>query len=248
MTIAFTNSSSASTVGSQTSLTITFPSGTTGDLMVLAIAIEGRAAGSGPYVDESAAGPGTGILGEASGWHHLGTQAPSATGNALDVWVAFNGGTTATINFTGSYAAIAAIAAYENVLAASVASGVIRVASFAQWTGDDSECPAVVMVRREMTVVCSAHQLQSPGYGNPVTPSGFTTRIDAKRGGSFGNVELAIGDKLAVSDGDTGTIAFNTTASSGSTKGATATLAIRPLAEVFAATSPLIAIEYPAHN
>lgn len=246
MSITYESSSSASTTGSQSSLTVSFPAGAAaGDLFVLAIGLEGRASGSGPWVDPSGSGPGTGILGPGSGWTLIGYQAPSATGNGLEVWAAVYGtGSNVEIDFTGSYAAVAAISCYRGVLDDTDENRVVRTSAFQQWTGDDPECPAVVAVRREITVACAAHQLTTPGYGNP-TPSGWTTRVDAKRGGSYGNVEVCIADKLAVSDGDTGTIPFAATAASGSsTKGATATLAVRPLAEVFAATSPLIAVEF----
>lgn len=242
MSISFTGSSSASTTGSQTSVTIS-QAGGSGDLMVLALGFEGRAAGSGPWVDTSAATPGSGIIGPATGWYQVGYQAPSATGNGLEVWAAFHGGTTAQANFTGSYSAIAAMAAYSGVIAAAIGSSVLRDSTFAQWTGDDPECPSIVAVRRELVVACAAHELQSPGYGDP-TPPGWTTRVDAKRGGAFGNVEVAIADIVAAADGATGQIPFNATAETGTTKATTATLAVRAPAEVFAAGSPLVHVEY----
>lgn len=213
---------------------------------MVALAFEGVASGSGPYVDPSRAGIDPFIVGPASGWKLAATQAPSATGAGLEVWVAITnyfGPTMHSIwNFYAAQSAVAVSAAYRNAYGATITDGALRATAKDQWTGANPECPSVFAYARELVIACGAEILQSPGFGTP-TPSGWTKRTEAARSSSYSNVSAVIADKLVTTDGDTGAIPFSATVS-GSPKGATATLAVRPVDSVLAATSPLIHVEY----
>lgn len=246
MSITYVASFTAQSATGATSVTMTTPVGAAaGDLAILAVGFEGRAAGSGPWIDPSTATPINGVMGEGSGWTKLLHQAPSATGNGLEVWAALLDPVPQThqVIFTGSYNAIAVESLYRGVYAPGglVTEGAVRLAEKQQWTGDDPECPDVYVYTGERVVAIAAQQLLSPGFGDP-TPDGWTTRTDGKRASTFGNVEVAIADMFVTEEGPTGVIPFNANSASGSNKGATATLAIRPSPP--ASTSPLILVEY----
>lgn len=248
MSISFVGVSTPVSVSAATSIDIVRPSGYAGgDLVVVALAFEGVGSGSGPYVDPSRAGIDAFVAGPASGWKLACYQPPSATGAGLEVWVAITEAGAPTghsiWNFTGTYSAVGVSAAYRSVFGATITDGAQRAATTDQWTGDDPECPAIFAYARELVVGCAAEVIQSPGFGTP-TPSGWTTRTEAARSGSYSNVSAVIADKLATTDGATGAIPFSAASGSGSDKGATATLAIRPLDAEATATSPLVHVEY----
>lgn len=246
MSIALLGSSSASTNGA-TSLSIPDPGVVIGDLWVIALGFEGRAAGSGPWVQPWQSGDGTDVIGEHTHWQQVLYQAPSATGCGLEVWAAIIigvGSGPVTANFTASYAAAAASVGYSGIYGTDILDGgTVRASAKDQWTGDDPECPSVYAYQRELLLAVSAIQLQTPGYGDP-TPSGWDTKVDKARNNTYGNVETVIAAKPVTLEGSTGVIPFNANSAGGSDKGATATLAIRPADAVLAATSPLIHLEY----
>ncbi len=232
--------------GTGTSIDMPRPAGvTTGDLLIVVLGFEGVASGSGPWVVPGD-GSDTNIVSVPGGWKRVCYQSPSATGNGLEVWAAIHGsGIHVVFPLTGSLPYSSQTASYtgEYETSMSIFDGAIRAATTAQWTGDDPEAPSVYVYSEEMVVAVGADQLASPGWGAP-TPAGWTSRMDAARASSYGNVEITLADKPATVEGNTGTIPFSANSASGSNKGATATLAIRPTAAVVAATSPLIAIEY----
>lgn len=236
MSIAFQGASAAVSSSLASSSTITWPGSPSGQLLLAVFGLENVNVGSGPWVSGT---PGFG------GHARVFYQEPSANGgNGLEVWVAngWSTGAFTTYTFTGSYAYVGQGYTYTGQ---KTGSGVVRAYASQAWTGNNPEAPAVYTFANEMLIVAAADQLQSPGYGTP-TPSGWTKRDDQKRGGTYGNVEITAADKLTTVEGDTGAIPWSATASTGTTKGATATLAIRPAAALVEATSPLIAIEYPA--
>lgn len=247
MAISFVGVSTPVSVSAATSIDIVRPSGYAGgDFIVVALAFEGVAAGSGPYVDPSLAGIDPFIVGPASGWQLALSQAPSATGSALEVWVAITEGGAPTghsiWNFYTAMTGVGVSAAYRNVLGDEITDGALRASTKDQWTGANPECPSVFAYARELVIACGAEVLQSPGFGDP-TPSGWTTRTEAARSSSYSNVSAVIADKLITTDGNTGPIPFSATVS-GSPKGSTGTLAVRPVDADLTATSPLIHVEY----
>ncbi len=247
MSISYVGSSSSSTNGA-TSLSVPDPGYSVGFLAVIAVGFEGQAAGSGPWVLPHQPGDPSTVVGEATDWKQILYQAPSATGNGLEVWAAViigAGGGSVTVRFTGSYAAAATQVCYSGQYGTHILDGAVRAFAKRQWTGDDPEAPSVFAYEQELLLACGATQLQSPGYGDP-TPVGWDTKVDKARANTFGNVETVIAGKSVTIEGNTGVIPWNANSSSGSDKGATATLAVRPAETVAAATSPLIALEYAA--
>ena len=243
MTISFVDHCTPQSATGATSVTMTTPAAAGEfDLAILAAAFEGRGAGSGPWIDGS---HGTGYVALSTGWQRVLYQAPSATGNGLEVWAALLTPVPQThiVAFTGSYDAIVCEALYRGVYrpSGSIADGAIRTSEKQQWTGDDPECPSVFAYAGERVIAVAGQQLQSPGFGDP-TPAGWLTRTDAARAATYGNVEVAIADKLITEDGPTGAIPFSAASASGSNKGATATLAVRPAPP--ASTAPLILVEF----
>lgn len=215
-----------------------------GDLLVLALGIEGQAPGSGPWVDESGSGPGTGVIGSGSGWRRACYQAPDATGSGLEIWVSIWGGGsgTITLNLLSSLNTIILLGAWSGAYAPTghITDGALRAAVSAQVSGDDPAAPSVYAYVDEILIAAGADKLLSPGWGTP-TPSGWAQESDGARAGTHGNVEAVLADKAVTVEGNSGSIPFPAS-ESGSAHGATATLAIRPSPP--AATSPLIAVEF----
>lgn len=217
------------------------------DLMILAFAFEGVAAGSGPWITPDIA-PGTGAkIGPGDGWKQFVQQAPSATGVGLEVWAAIlTSGSSVTAGFDASHnvQAVAAIYSGEYYGARSpyILDGAIRAAVSQPVAGDNPECPSIHAFVDEVVIAIGADTLASPGFGTP-TPPGWASRGDYNRSG-YGTAEVTFAERPTTSEGDTGPIPFSASASPSGAKGATATLAIRPFAASPAATSPLIAVEF----
>lgn len=222
-------------------------------LLLAVFGFEGVAAGSGPYIQYDPSGVhGTTPTG---GWARVLFEPPSATGNALEVWAAYWGaGPSTRFLFTGTYDYVARglmyTGQYDTGTLYAAGNGTVRAFAKDQVSGDDPACPAIYAFVDEMLVALASDQLQSPGFGTP-TPAGWSSRFDSERGGSFGNVEITAADKLTTAEGDTGPIPFDAVAAAAGTKGATATLAIRPASSSHfppptppPATSPRIAFEY----
>ncbi len=236
MALAF-QAASAAISGTATSGTITWPGSPTDQLLIAVFGFEGVASGSGPWIDHIDDGL------SLHGWKRVGYQAPSATGCGIEVWDLWDwdSGPSTAFSFVSSLPYVARGLVYTGqYVDAEFAADGVRASTTLQVTGDDANAPSVYAYDNEMLVVCAAQELQTPGWG---TPTGCTQRFDSARGGSYGNVEITAADK-SVSEGDTGLIPWDTVAETGSSKGATITLALRPVAAVVAATSPLIAVEY----
>ncbi len=80
--------------------------------------------------------------------------------------------------------------------------------------------------QNELVLAVGAEIVNTPGFGTP-TPAGWTKRVDTARSSSFSNVSVTLADMNAAVSGDTGAIPWSA-AVTGSPKGATATIAIRP--------------------
>ncbi len=220
-----------------------------GELLVAVFAFENVNVGSGPWLIEGDVAHSPPEMCAANGWERVLYEEPSANGgNGLEVWVAYwRSGTGGRAVFDTTRTFVMRVGVYAGQFdpggTLPFTQGTVRASTKQQWTGDNPECPSVYTFERERVLAVAADQLQSPGYGTP-TPSGWSSRGDSARGGTFGNVEMTLADKLTTIEGATGAIPFAATASSGATKGATATLAIRPADAIPVATAPLIAVEY----
>jgi len=255
LAISFVGAAAAISGASQPySDAITWPDATQTDLVLAVFGFEGVAGGSGPYIDYDPSGVHGTI--EGNGWVRLLYQAPSASGNALEVWAAFRGtGTSTSFLFTGSYSYVARGLQYRGEYNPGGGSyvdfvngnGTVRAYSTAQVTGNNPAAPSVYAFANEMVIALGSDQLQSPGFGTPTSPTGFTNEVDSARGGSFGNVEITAADKLATIEGLTGSITWTATASTGTTKGTTATLVVRPASGSSSpptTTAPLLNLEW----
>lgn len=242
MTIAF-EIAGASDSGTSTIASFT-RTGTLGDLIVIAIAIEGQAAGSGPWIIPNTGQLTDDYIGSHTGWKLVCYEPPSASGVGLEVWAAISGTTSGTshASLTSSLSFVAIQLYYSGIYAptSSINDGAVRAATVAQVTGNTPAAPSVYAFASELVIAVGGEQMSSPGFG---APSGYTSRVDATRGG-YGNAEATMADALVLTEGDTGAITFPGNGASGSSKGATATLAIRPATTTAAATSPVIHAEY----
>lgn len=228
---------------------LVWPDSTQTDLILAVFGFEDVT--TGPYIQYDPTGA-HGVI-EGTGWVRLLTVAPSATGCGLEVWAGFRGtGSATAFLFTGTYDYVARGLQYRGEYNPGGVSyvdfvngnGTVRAYTTDQVTGDDPACPAVYAFVDELLIALAADQLTTPGFGTP-TPPGWTSRVDSKRGGSFGNVEITAADRLVTVEGDTGAIAFDATADPSGAKGTTATLAIRPAAALVATTAPYVSVEFP---
>lgn len=229
MSVAYQASSSAVS-GTATSTTITWPGSPSGQLLIAAFAFE-VGSGTGPWVSSAASG----------GWSRCFYQAPSAAGCGLEVWntQGWSSGASTMFNFGASYPYVATGIVYTGQYTG--AGNVVRASLSDAVTGNDPDAPSLYVYEGEMVVAFAAEKLSSPGW---VSPAGYSERLDNSRGGGFGNAELTAADKLAAIEGLTGSLGFTATSAGGTDKGATATIAIRAAAQIVAATSPMIAIEF----
>jgi hypothetical protein len=247
MAISYVGNISASSNGT-TQLTVSnlIPGLASGDFTIVALGFEGVAAGSGPWVDGTFVPSDHSIVSNTTGWLRLLYQAPSATGVGLEVWAAIHGSgrTLEKFNLISSLAVVAAVAAYRGQAHSDVpppTASPVRVTATAQWTGDNPAAPSLSALAGELVVAVTALQVNTPGY---TAPAGYTQRIDVARAGAHGNAEVAIADKVATTAGATGTIPFGAT-TTGSPKGATATIAVQPSTAGIATVGPAISFSYP---
>lgn len=198
-----------------------------GNIMILAFAFEGVAAGSGPWVAPNTGSFGGNYIGPANGWQQIIQQDPSGTGTGLEVWAAVHqAGSVNYAMFTGTYSAVVVAAAWSGEYAPNnvIQDGAIRVTAQAQVTGNAPPAPSVFADNGELVVAVGADAMTGSLFG---TPSGYTNRVDVARSGA-GTAEATLADAVAATTGNTGAITFPNNAASGTTHGATATLAIRP--------------------
>jgi len=247
MAIAW-KSTGPTAAGTGSSLNLGRPGGVSvGDLLVVVLGFEGVASGSGPWVTDPASDPFSEYVTVANGWKRICYQDPSASGCGVEVWAAVHGsGAFEIFQFVSSLSYSVGTLSYvgEYATSNSIFDGAIRGATTRQVTGDHPAAPDVYAFENELLIAVGADELQSPGWGTP-TPSGWTSRLDVARSG-YGTVEITAADKPVSVEGNSGLIPFPAIAASGATKGATATLAVRPAPP--ASSSPLIAVEFSTAN
>ncbi len=242
--IAF-NAVTSAQAGTASTTQLTWVGSPNGGILLALFGFEGVAPGSGPWIDEN--GHDLDVSGAGHGWKRLFYQAPSNTGCGLEMWGTcdWSSGADTDFPFLASYSYVARGAQYTGQLSDTsghVTGGTYRAVTSSQWTGNNPEAPSVYAFENELVIAVSALEMSSPGFGTP-TPSGWSQRLDSARSG-FGTVEITLADTLMEVEGATGQIPWSASAETGSSKGGTATLAVRPTAAVVAATSPLIAVEY----
>jgi hypothetical protein len=198
-----------------------------GDLVISVFAFEGVAAGSGPWIVPNLGQFSNDYIGPPQGWQQVCWQSPSGTGVGIEVWCAILFGATRQFAaFASAQSGVAVNSAYSGVYGNSnpVLGQTVRLATTAQVTGNQPAAPTVTANAGEMVVAVGGDTMGGGGFGNP---SGFTSRIDAARGGA-GTAEAIIADAPITVAGATGAITFPNSASSSTAHGTTATLAIRP--------------------
>lgn len=235
MTFAFVSSNSGGASGAN-SLLYNRPAGLSGGEMLVSVwAFEGVAAGSGPWIIPNIGQFAANVIGPAEGWLQACWQAPSASGVGFEVWVAINGAgaTNQQANFIANENVVSVIGAWtgEYNPTGLITGGPPRVATAAQVVGNAPPAPSIVANAGELIVACGGDLMTGSGFG---TPSGFTNRVDARRGAA-GTVEATLADAVAAFAGTTGPITFPNAAASSTTPGVTATLAIRPAPAVVTA-------------
>lgn len=199
-----------------------------GDLLLLVVAFEGVAAGSGPWIVPNVGQLSSLYIGPGQGWEQVCWQTPGATGVGIEVWAAiFGSGAFNYAAFAAAQNAVAVTVAYggEYNPTGTIGGGPPRVATTAQVTGNQPAAPSVVANSGELIVAVGGDLMTGAGFG---TPSGFTNRVDVARGAA-GTVEATIADRTATVAGATGPITFPNAAAASSTRGTTATLLIQPV-------------------
>jgi hypothetical protein len=251
MTIAYRASGAAAPFSAATSVSVPRASVTALDFLCITFAVESQAAGSGPWVLPNTGQFANNVVGPSTGWLLAGFQAPSATGVGLEVWVAINGGTGPAIaELVSSYTGVAVMSAWSGVYYTTgrISNGALRTSAFQQWTGNAPQAPAVTAFVNELVIACGSMLMTTPGFGTPTgngNETSYTNRVDVERSG-FGTGETTQADALGVANGDTGAITFPGNAASGTSHGATATLAVRPLgATPVGSLTPFINFSYP---
>lgn len=243
--MAFTFRGSASaTATAATEIDCNRPAGiVTGDIIVALYAFENVAAGSGPWII-----PNTGqfsdlYIGPSQGWLQVCWQTPSAAGVGIEVWCAMQGtGTVQDAKFVVAQSAVTVTVGYGGEYNPSnfISGAPPRIAVTAQVTGNQPAAPSVLANGGELIVACGGDLMGGGGFGGP---SGFTNRVDVTRAGA-GTVEATIADAVASAAASTGPITFPNAAAAGTTRGATATLAIVP-APVTAGTGAVLDAPMP---
>jgi hypothetical protein len=243
MAFAFIGNANANATGA-TSLTCNRPAGVAvGNLIVAVYAFEGVAPGSGPWIVPNIGQLSTHFIGPSQGWDQACWQTPSAAGVGIEVWVAIHGsGTDQSAQFAVAQNAVTVTGAWSGEYNPSgiITSGIIRLAPTGQVTGNQPAAPSVLANGGELIVACGGDLMGGGGFG---TPSGFTNRVDATRAGA-GTVEATLADATVPSAGATGPITFPNAAAAGTTRGATATLAVVP-APVAAGTGAVLDAPMP---
>lgn len=243
MTITYASGIIAGDSGTGTTATFTLAGGASRQLLLVVIGFEGVAPGSGPWVTTV---DGSYTTEPFNGWKRICWQAPSATGNGLEIWAAiWTSSSGASFGFGSSLSYVGVGSAYTGHYDSGGGNGVydgtVRGAVTAQVTGNDPAAPSIFAFQNELVVPCGSDQMGASGFGTPV---GYNLRTDVARGGSHGNVEAAVADALALASGATGAVTFPQNAVTGTTNGATATLAIRPATPPPVSTAPMVVAEY----
>lgn len=235
MTIALQGTSAAISSASASSGTITWPGSPSGQMLLAVFGFEGVAAGSGPWITGTPQG----------GWARTCYQAPSGSGNGIEIWNTngWSSGPTTQFNFA---AAMAYVAFGQTYTGQYGQTNVIRASLTAQVTGNNPAAPGGFAFLNEMIIACSSTQLNSSGY--TAAPTGMSGLATADRGGTHGNVEIATANEVVGVSASYGSFPFIATAASGGTLGATATLFVRAApgggSGGAASTSPMIVAEY----
>lgn len=232
MTIALQGTSTPVSSPGASSATITWPGSPGGQMLLAIFCFEGQAAGSGPYITSTV----------QSGWGRSCYQAPSATGNAIEVWntQSWSSGPSTTFNFAGSVPFVGVGRVYTGQYTG--AGNVIRAGVTAQVTGNNPAAPSVFAFANEMVIACASSQLGAGGYS--AAPPGYSDLFDTIRGGVIGNVELGTADQLQGADVNTGSLVFTANAASGATRGTTATLVVRALGQTPVSTAPYVLLSF----
>lgn len=234
--IAFENITSIS--GSSNLATITWPGSPSSQMLLAVFGFENVNHASGPWI--------TGTPG-STGLGRLLYKPPSADGGCgIEVWIAkrWEVGASTDFSFDTSrpYAALGAVYTGQYNDTDGSLTNSIRAHAEQPWTGDDPETPSIYAFVDEMLIAIAAIQLDAP-YGTP-TPPGWTERADKARADVQGNVEVTLADLPVTVEGFSGVVAWSVASASGSDKGATAIMAVRPEPTPPAVTSPSINIEY----
>lgn len=214
-----------------------------GNLIVVVFAFEGVASGSGPWIIPNNGQFISNYIGAGEGWQQVCWQTPSATGVGIEVWAAIHqSGAVNDAKLIGSMNAVAVAAAWSGEYnpTGTISGAPPRLAVTAQVTGNQPAAPSVVADLGELIIACGGDLMGGGGFG---IPSGFTSRVDAARAGA-GTVEATLADITAVAAGSVGPITFPNAAASTTTRGATATLAIRPTPTV-AGAGPVLTAGMP---
>lgn len=234
MAFAFVGNASAAVSGA-TELDCNRPAGVgVGNLIVALYAFEGVAPGSGPWIVPNIGQFSTNFIGPATNWAQLCWQAPSLAGVGIEVWAAIHSsGTVQNAMFAAAQNAVTVTGAWSGEYnpTGNIGGGAIAVATPAQVTGNQPPAPSVAATGGDLIIACGGDLMTGAGFGNP---SGFTNRVDVARSGA-GTVEATLADAVAAFTGNTGLIIFPNAAAASSTRGATATLAIRPAPAVVTA-------------
>ncbi len=227
MAFAFVGTANAAVTGA-TELDCNRPAGiASGNLIIALYAFEGVATGSGPWIIPNNGQLASTFIGPAQGWNQVCWQTPSAAGTGIEVWAAIHGsGTVQNASFAASQNAVTVTAAWSGEYnpTGNISAGAVRVATPAAVTGNQPAAPSVVANSGELIIACGGDITAAAAFG---TPSGFTNRVDVARAGA-GTVEATLADAVTSVSGPTGLITFPNNASAVTTRGATATLAIRP--------------------
>ena len=254
MAVAFVSVGTPTPFNSSTDVAFNSAVGPIGDLIIAVFAFENVAAGSSPYITPNTGQFSTAYIGPRTAWTLVGSQAPSATGTALEVWAAIEGTTSPQgprhAKLVSSLSGVVVCGKWSGQYSptGNILDGAIRGSTFQQWTGNSPQSPAVTTpVQGDMVIPVGAMTLNSPGFGTPTgsgNESAYTNRTDSARSG-FGTAEAVIGDAQVLATGTTGAITWPGTASPGTAKGAMATLNIRPASTVINQTGLVIDFTYP---
>ncbi len=227
MAFVFRASTSAAATGA-TSITCNRPAGTAvGDFLCAVYAFENVAPGSGPWIIPNTGQFSSSTIGPSTGWLQACWQTPSAAGVGIEVWIAVHAsGASQIAEFVASQNVVTVIGGWtgEYNPTGAITPGTLDVAATAQVTGNQPPAPSVTANAGELVIACGGDLMGGGGFG---TPSGYTNRVDAARAGA-GTVEATIADAVAANASPTGLITFPNAAAATTTRGATATLAIRP--------------------
>jgi hypothetical protein len=197
---------------------MTFPALTVGDLLVSVTCYSGIAAGAGPFIVNPSGG--------GFGWSRIFYQAPSGSGNAIEIVLAYwSSGANLQWNFNTSVTYGSRFQAYTNArrtndYADNYGVGVSDVtvgnyltdearATGSQITGNNPGTASRYSYVDELVLAVGANQLANPGYG--AAGGGFTKRLDNTLTG-FGTTELVLADLEIATEGSV-SCSFTATAS-----------------------------------